>query len=771
MLRAEWKKILRQRWFLGLLAALLVLNLTLFFYQQKTQHRDWLGSVPYYEEYFEKYAGGDGAEQFYEENMELGDYYTIYLAQEGEIPAELLEALEMEKPGILEKYQASVYANHPEELEGRMVTAGELMRQIENISTYSQFLVSVEENYESMKTNGFYDKNPYAKKVGEKTVKEYAGLNNLHLRIGMEYGINALMENNSVDALLLILTVCVCALTVIPEKNRELFGLIKSLRYGRERLVIVKFLTVTGAVFLLGALFYGSLFLTAGYLYGFGPLNRPMQSVEILRDSSRLLTVGEFLLEGYLRSTVAMVVLAWITEGLFLLMKSTLGAFGILLAGASVWIGIYETVSSLAKSAWLHFLNPVQWFARAEEYGSYQLISIWGKPVHTMQANQCLMALLVVAAFAAGIYGFCIRTSENSGRGVMLLQKTVKKISDHRPYSGRMPWAEWGKQLGKNHLFLILLFLGAAILLTMETLPANREKKEQQYHNYIETFGGPVTLQTMEAISAEEERIYQIQDEVARLWKRVEKGEIPAEQYEAASIVANSQIELLEPLGRVKAQAEELLKNGEKLGRQLTLTDELMGEYLFGQRAYDQKLGILVMLSAIVLLSGIFPAEQRNGMIHLLRAAKLGIGPLFAAKLILGMVLSVLVGAEMIVVRLLSAKNLYEFGQWQIPVQSFAQAAEIKGNLSLLEFCILTGVLELLTLGCLALVFMDLSLWMKNSLYAILTGCAVFVLPLVLGSMGVPFPWEFTGNRTFSLPGTRRLMAGVVRSFICARQF
>lgn len=230
MFGAEWKKIMRNRGFLILTTVLLAANLMLFFYRQQTVHRNWLYSVPYYKEYQQKIAGMDvqKADAFLmEETVKLGDFQTICQVLDGEIPEEVLEFLEMENPGILEEFRNSEYADSPKKLEGRMTAAGELQRQMAYIRAYPEYIASIRDNFEDMKKNSFYDGRPYQERLGEKMVADFAGLEKLPLEPGPEYGILSVLENTSADAFLLLLVIYVCTVSIVPEKNRNLFGLVK----------------------------------------------------------------------------------------------------------------------------------------------------------------------------------------------------------------------------------------------------------------------------------------------------------------------------------------------------------------------------------------------------------------------------------------------------------------------------------------------------------------------------------------------------------------
>lgn len=755
MFLAEWKKILRQRWFLWLTLAFLVLNLALFLYQQRAENPAWEEAVFWYGEYQKQCESMDEKEReawIFEERRQLNDFQGLCLVTEGQIDAEYLEILLEENPNILEEFEASGFGERREELEGRIAALGHLSAQMTRKQEYPQFLASIRENYEHMRDNAFYENRPYARALGEKTVQDFEKLKGIEPETGMEYGIEALLTNTSADLLILALAACICGMTVMQERSRDLFGLMKSCKSGRGRLAAVKFFTVISAVLVLCILFYGSLFAAAVRMYGLGPLGRPIQSVELLTGSSRMISVGGFLADTYIRTTCSMIALACLMECLMIGLKNSLVSLGILALCGGVWAGLYRSVSPVSGAAQLHFLNPVAWFMRVENYGSYNLVSVFGKPVNIIPLNLLLVCLLLLVSAALGIYLFCTRPMVEGRGGLGLLSKAAGKLSEHLPYPGNMAFQEWGKQLLKNRLLFLLLLALAAAWLSAEKYPANLNKEDRQYRDYILEFGGPMTEETMNAIHQEQARLNKLEQDFLAMGERLAAGEITEEQYQAADMVVKAQLERRVPLDRVYAQARELLEYEEEHGERLELTDEIAGEFLLQQREYDQRLGMVAMLAAIVLLSGIFPGEQRHQMMNLLRCTKHGHLSLYLSKLSLGLVLAALAAAGMFWAKVSSVQSLYGFADWKIPIQSFAGARQFSGHFSIQGFLILSLALELAGMCCLAAVFLSLSLWMKNRMYAILTGAALFVLPLLLGWMGIAFPWEYTGNRTFFFP-------------------
>lgn len=237
MFWAEWKKILRQRWFLWLTLVFFVLNAALFVYRQQAETPHWIASVPWYAEYQKQLEGIDPKERedwIFAKINRLSNFQGLIQVMEGLVDQEYLEFLLEEDPNLIEEFEKSGFGERREELDGRIAALSHLSSQISREREYPEFLASIRENYEHMRDNAFYDSRPYAKVLGEKTVKEFEKLKGLKLEPGMEYGIEALLNHSAGDLLILVLAACICGMTVMQERSRDLFGLMKSCKSGRE---------------------------------------------------------------------------------------------------------------------------------------------------------------------------------------------------------------------------------------------------------------------------------------------------------------------------------------------------------------------------------------------------------------------------------------------------------------------------------------------------------------------------------------------------------
>ena len=70
----------------------------------------------------------------------------------------------------------------------------ELLGQYQNVSGYQAYLESIQTQYEQMKDSSFYEGRPYAEAQGKKTTEDFAKLQGTEPEIGMNWGVEALMD-------------------------------------------------------------------------------------------------------------------------------------------------------------------------------------------------------------------------------------------------------------------------------------------------------------------------------------------------------------------------------------------------------------------------------------------------------------------------------------------------------------------------------------------------------------------------------------------------
>lgn len=488
MIRAEWKKLLRQRWLIGIAILLIFVDVGLFLNTQYTEKKDRVAAVPLFAKYQKETANmtNEQAQECLTDQLNmLSNFQFVQIALNGEVDEGFLQGLVEENPNILDEYRQAGYEENPLALTTKIQVISELLEQYQNVSGYQAYLESIQAQYKQMKDSSFYEGRPYAEAQGKKTVEDFAKLQGTKLEIGMNWGVEALMEEQISSVILILLALGICIVLVSQDRTYDMFGLLRSCRRGHGYLIVAKFATALTAVLLFGIVMYGSQVAIAWKLYGMGNLNRPMQSVNLLNESARQLTVGGYLLDYYLRHLIAVLVLTAFMLCLFLSVYSTMTVLAVVGICAVLCAVGYWKVSEIAANSWIHFLNPVAWFLSSQLYESYWNINLFGKPVNALIANSCFQLVVVIGCVAdSGLLGRRIPGKLRVASGQ--IQKWIEAARERLWYPSSVVGQEWRKQLIKNGIVWMMIIVAILLVYGMRTTPVTVGQTEKIYHEYAE---------------------------------------------------------------------------------------------------------------------------------------------------------------------------------------------------------------------------------------------------------------------------------------------
>lgn len=761
MIGAEWKKLLRQRWLIGIAILLIFVDVGLFLNTQYTEKKDRVAAVPLFAEYQKETADmtNEQAQEYLTDQLNtLSNFQFVQIALNGEVDEGLLQGLVEENPNILEEYQQAGYEEDPLALMTKIQVISELLGQYQNVSGYQAYLESIQTQYEQMKDSSFYEGRPYAEAQGKKTTEDFAKLQGTEPEIGMNWGVEALMEEQISSEILILLALGICIVLVSQDRTHDLFGLLRSCRRGHGCLIAAKFAIALTAVLFLGISVYGSQIAIAWKLYGMGNLNRPMQSVNELNESARQLTVGGYLLDYYLRHLIAVLVLTAFMLCLFLSIYSTMTALVVVGICAVLCAVGYWKVPEIAVNSWIHFLNPVAWFWSSQLYEGYWNINLFGKPVNALTANTCFQLVLAIGCVADSILlGKRIpgKRKVASGR----LQRWIESAKERLWYPSSVIGQEWRKQLLKNGIVWMMMTAAIILLYSTRTTPVTVGQTEKIYNEYAKKHEGIADQTLIEALQQEKEQFDKLRQRQVELTEKWRKEEVSDEQYASINALIDRMLQNEAGLMRAIEQANTLVSWSKAHDYQLFFTDDSIGRYLFENANMDQYRGAVLLFIVIVLLSGIFPGERKNEMQNMLLCTKNGRRPLFVAKYVLGVVIACIVSGGFTVIHLFSASKMYDFSLWEVPLQSIRQAQVIDVQLSVRGYLVWTSVMQMMGVVCAAISFLSISVWMKNRLYAVLAGAVLFVLPVIASGAGMSNIFGLWFAKLF-LFGTQTLKQG-----------
>lgn len=288
-----------------------------------------------------------------------------------------------------------------DEMERNKVT----LARIEAAEKYPESLSEIQNSYLVMlRLDSFNDAGSYSYRTLQKSAQTYEALGDIMPEVSFSGGIELLSDWRITDVFLLVFALAAGLILITQERNQGYLSLLRPTKKGHAHLYIRKFLAMM-AIMLMGiVLLYGANFAITGFMFGFGNLARPVQSIYGFTFCPLHLTVG-----GYLLSFFAGKVLwAMAVGAVFFLLCSCFVRVGLItavalaLGGASYLLGQQENL-------WLQALSLVHKADIAALYQGCIFLNLFSWPVWQLPVIAVFWMLLLGISFALGLVLYCRR--------------------------------------------------------------------------------------------------------------------------------------------------------------------------------------------------------------------------------------------------------------------------------------------------------------------------------------------------------------------------
>lgn len=204
--------------------------------------------------------------------------------------------LEKTNPKDVEDYINSIYYDNNEYIERDSYILSEIKKECISIEGYSEYILSIATKAREMVKNPMFSKTyTFVYRNIIKTVEDFKGLEDIKLELGNEKGIVAVTDYHIVDLFVITILFLLCYYLFMEEREKGLIQLLKTSKKGRHHTVITKLIVLQVVTLSIAILFYGSIMLVSGKIYGYGNLSRMVQSMSVFRECEFRFSVAIFL--------------------------------------------------------------------------------------------------------------------------------------------------------------------------------------------------------------------------------------------------------------------------------------------------------------------------------------------------------------------------------------------------------------------------------------------------------------------------------------------
>lgn len=639
-------------------------------------------------------------------------------------------------------YESGEYVRYTDSPELERIFIRELYEEESKVAAYDAYLRSVQETKNSLleiSVFGQRDGDTFSVRNLRKSAADYMGLTGEGIKWMPSKPVVSAMESVWTDILLILLLFLFVGGLITEEKQKGLFYVTRSTRYGIRHNIIARLLALLIHCLVSAAVFFWSNYLFFGLTAGWGDVTAKLQSLAPYMESNLQVSIlGYFFLSVF-------------TKGLVLFGAGTiLTAFCIFsenmalpyLAGLVLWsVGwaLYQFMPAASKSSMAKHINLFAILRTENLYGTYLNLNLAGFPFSRMHLSWILIGIVILTG--VGLSYLCFL------KGSRLQLKRGKKRPAFPFHAHACLFRhESYKILVMNHGFLILL---AFSILTGDSELARAyapTAQEKYYQDMMLQLEGAHTEEKAEMIASEAARYKEAFEEIEKTDAAVASGEISSETGDAMKIKWYSITAFYPAFQRVEQQYRSVRENG---GNYIYDTGYL---YLFGVMGDGVLYDFLLLTIGIILAFGngismeydfmeynsmkSYSMKNRNGIWGLLCATAKGKRGILTRKMAVCIVAAGLFSAVPYICRWIRVSGVFPirglfFAAQSIPFyQGMPSWVPVVG---LMVWKLLLQIVSglLITMGVLVI-----SGWRKNDTQALFFGLLIFCAPVVLTVLG-----------------------------------
>lgn len=581
-----------------------------------------------------------------------------------------------------------------------------LKQQQDYIGLYKKYIDEMPQRAESAL---IISRTDFAKRNVEKTLLDFEKMKDREITIGIDAGVQSVYDFTLSDIIAVVLVLFVGIKLFSKEYNMKIFPLLLATK-GRTKLAINKILTLALSTFIICTSVYLTNILVSEFSFGLGNLSRSIQSIEVFRSSSFLISCGEYLLFAYLIKLFTLLSIAMVIFLLFTLVKKETFVFLILVLIAGLEFLLYSTIPVTSSVNAFHFINIFHMLDSMKIVGDYQNINLFSFPVSMTTVLPILWIIIVIVSAVVIVIRFktsAVAYGVKIPKWLEVLLNKLKRNIDKLNYHTNLTLHELRKVfiLKKGLIFLLVMI----VFLANGYNSAFRMKSSESlsYDTYVEKFGGVVTEQTIKDIEAEEKRI--------------------ADLLKSSKITfdANGQ---LKSLSEIKMQAEKGLQLQQEKGIKPYIVNTQSFEKLLNDKETTNKDVLVIVIFSILCVSSCISSESK--IKNLLRICPNG-KKLLRKKYIIGITTTLLITITVNIFRVLTIMKDYKFDFFEAPIQNLMFLSQNELRITLMQYVIIKAIIQIIGAIVLGSIICMISSKCKEDALSMTFSTALILAPIL----------------------------------------
>lgn len=619
--------------------------------------------------------------------------YTLFTPEEYRVLYEKLVL--MPEHDALQWLEKEIKA-HEDGLWEDFILYNTVRNELHECLTYDSHLRQIEDTADKLKNLSIFSgMDDFSYKNAEKTVSDFKKMEGVQPVIGPSMGIVISSKGVYTDILAVLAVFSMSMLLFTREKECNLSLLTRTTPNGGVRHGVSKMLAVlSGCIIVVLALYIPKLFLT-GFLFGFGDLSRPIQSVAGYSGGTLRLSVTQFFLLSWGLKLAVLMVMGLLFSMIAIITRKAAHSFAFMacsLAGMYL-LGLIPYWHPLSLFA---VAQPLMWLRTEVLLCEYLNYNVFGLPVERLTVS--IISLIIMIFVLTALIVFFYPRQQNISQRKKLRDKKGSTLFPPGIRKCRLFYGEIYKLLIQNKTLLILLLFCASVLFAYFAMPMR-----ETFSSINDMYYKRITLLYEGKLTPEKE---------TAIFNEAVKADLSSDSFMEK---INSHLDYL----RTKSDSELLYDTG-----YIKLT--------FGDLHTELWLLLIGVIVLIAMLGGISPVEYQTGAIVLIRSSLKGTAKVFRAKRIVSFCTTMLVGALLYIPYLFSVLNVYGNHALSAPAYSLPHLWFVPQNITILSAVLLCILIRFAVLCLLSRLMLWCSCLVKSTSlnYMVLSG--IFAVPVLL---------------------------------------
>ena len=325
-----------------------------------------------------------------------------------------------------DRYLQGGFLEFSDTIEDELLLSKLLLQEVYTVQGYPDFLNEIQEKAQQLGNISIFQQSSETQRENELACTAYAGLQGTQITYAPQKGILQALNFKMSDVFLVFGVLLFAFWAVRSEIESGMMRYVHSFSRGRGQTALAKLAAIWGATGGMTLLLYGANLLWCALSYGFGPLDRSIQSLPSFLRCPYPLTIAQYIGVFLLAKWAAACVMGTCILAICTAMRKAwaAGAFSLLFVGVCALL--YWQIPGAGRWNVLKYATPVSLLQTNELVGGWQCLHWFGTPV-----PRHIVALCAALAYigAAAVYFLCFQCRSfivSERKGIRLRRKQVE---------------------------------------------------------------------------------------------------------------------------------------------------------------------------------------------------------------------------------------------------------------------------------------------------------------------------------------------------------